>query len=731
MHLPLGTLLQGGKYKIERYISSGGFGCTYEARHVMLNNTVAIKEFFVKDCCNREATTNRIYVATQSKVEIIERLRKKFVEEARAIFGMSHPNIVRVTDIFEENGTVYYVMDYINGSSLASVIEKRGVLGEAEAMGYIKQIASALAYVHSHNRLHLDVKPQNIMIDQSGKAVLIDFGVSKQYDEVNGENTSTLLGCTPGYAPIEQIGNGVVRFYPSADIYALGATLYKALTGVTPVAANLRASGEELPLMPADISLPTRTAVEAAMQINKAHRPQSVAEFLSLLESTDNREQSTDNREQSIDNREQGEDLIDDADVEVTVLPDKRVQRTDNREQRIDNRVQRVNAKAIEEKSEETRALEKETERATAKINDPVAKPKKNRTAWVVAVVVLLGILVGGGLFFAFSGGDSDNGSSNGGNDRLAAHSEEPATTVVIEDTEDEKPIVPAPPVVNTDSIVAARMQAYQDSIDAVNAAREREEQTRLAEQQAAEEAARRERESSSSSVRTFTVEGVEFKMVAVKGGTFQMGATSEQQNTSDDERPVHSVTLSDYYIGETEVTQALWQAVMGSNPSSFTGNSQRPVESVSWNDCQTFISRLNSKTGMNFRLPTEAEWEYAARGGNRSNKTQYSGSSNIDNVAWYYNNSGSTTHPVKGKSPNELGLYDMSGNVWEWCSDWYSSDYYSNSPHNNPQGPSSGSYRVLRGGSWIAYAQYCRVASRYFHGPDFRNYYIGLRLAL
>ena len=455
MHLPLGTLLQGGKYKIERYIGSGGFGCTYEARHVMLNNTVAIKEFFVKDYCNRDATTNRIYVATQSKEEIIERLRKKFVEEARAIFGMSHPNIVRVTDIFEENGTVYYVMDYINGSSLASVIEKHGVLGEAEAMGYIKQIASALAYVHSHNRLHLDVKPQNIMIDQSGKAVLIDFGVSKQYDEVNGENTSTLLGCTPGYAPLEQSGGAVTEFFPATDIYSLGATLYKALTGKTPVAAHLRASNKKLKELhfPEDVSYSTSLAVEHSMQLYVENRPQSVAEFLELLKGY--------------------KDLN-----EETVMPGKL-----------------QNVKAVEVDNEETRALEKETKRATAKINDPVAKPNKNRTAWVVAVVVLLGILVGGGLFFTFSGGDSDNGSSNGGNERLAAHSEEPATTVVIEDTEDEKPIVPAPPVVNTDSIVAARMQAYQDSINAVNAAREREEQTRLAEQQAAEEAARRERE--------------------------------------------------------------------------------------------------------------------------------------------------------------------------------------------------------------------------------------------
>ena len=298
MHLPVGITLQGGKYEIISYISSGGFGCTYKARHAMLNTTVAIKEFFVKDYCNRDASTYSISVATQSKTELIERLSRKFIEEARAIFNMNHPNIVRVTDIFEENGTVYYVMDYIEGCSFASLIADRGRLSEKEALGFICQVADALGYVHSCNRLHLDVKPQNIMIDKSGKAILIDFGVSKQYDEVNGENTSTLLGCTPGYAPIEQSGNGVLRFYPSADIYALGATLYKALSGVTPVAAHLRASGEELDPLPADITPATCEAVEAAMKINKAHRPQSVAEFLKLLE---NGGKSKDERAESKD----------------------------------------------------------------------------------------------------------------------------------------------------------------------------------------------------------------------------------------------------------------------------------------------------------------------------------------------------------------------------------------------------------------------------------------------
>lgn len=225
-----------------------------------------------------------------------------------------------------------------------------------------------------------------------------------------------------------------------------------------------------------------------------------------------------------------------------------------------------------------------------------------------------------------------------------------------------------------------------------------------------------------------FTVNGASFTMKPVEGGTFQMG--SNDSDAGNDEKPVHSVTLSSYYIGETEVTQALWKAVMGSNPSYFKGD-DLPVEQVSWNDIQDFIGKLNQKTGKQFRLPTEAEWEYAARGGKRSNGYKYAGSSNIDSVAWYTNNSGSKTHPVKGKNPNELGLYDMSGNVWEWCQDWYGSDYYGKSSSANPQGPSSGSDRVLRGGSWFNDARRCRVSSRLINDPGYRNYCDGFRLAL
>ena len=220
--------------------------------------------------------------------------------------------------------------------------------------------------------------------------------------------------------------------------------------------------------------------------------------------------------------------------------------------------------------------------------------------------------------------------------------------------------------------------------------------------------------------------EGEAPQMVFVKGGTFLMGSPASEANRGGNEQQ-HTVTLSDYYIGAYEVTQAQWQAVMGSNPSSFKGDNL-PVEQVSYDDIQTFLQKLNAQTGKSYRLPTEAEWEYAARGGNRSKGYKYAGSNSMGSVAWYKGNSGGKTYPVGQKNANELGLYDMSGNVWEWCQDWYGD--YSTSSTNNPTGPTSGSYRVLRGGSWYFDAQFCRVAFRNYNTPGFRNNDGGFRLA-
>lgn len=283
MHLPNNTLLQGGKYKIVRFISSGGFGCTYEAEHILLKKRVAIKEFFVKDFCNRDETTSQISVGITSKTALVNKLKSKFIAEAQSLCSLDHPNIVHVFDVFEENCTAYYVMDYIDGLSLNDLVKNNGPMAEQKAVGYIMQVADALKYVHSQNRLHLDIKPGNIMVDENDKAMLIDFGASKQYDEEGGENTSTLLGKTPGYAPLEQMGNDVVKFFPSTDIYALGATLYKLLTGNTPPSASLLASGETLDAMPSFISEGTRNAIIQSMQTNKMKRPQSIGEFEKLL----------------------------------------------------------------------------------------------------------------------------------------------------------------------------------------------------------------------------------------------------------------------------------------------------------------------------------------------------------------------------------------------------------------------------------------------------------------
>ncbi|GHV21981.1 hypothetical protein FACS189428_3290 [Clostridia bacterium] len=235
---------------------------------------------------------------------------------------------------------------------------------------------------------------------------------------------------------------------------------------------------------------------------------------------------------------------------------------------------------------------------------------------------------------------------------------------------------------------------------------------------------------SGSSSFNNFTAtaNGYTFTMIAVQGGTFTMGCTSEQGGDCyDSEKPAHSVTLSNYYMGKYEVTQGLWKAVMGNNPSSFKGD-DLPVEQVSWLDAQDFIVQLNRLTGKKFRLPTEAEWEYAARGGKNAAETKYSGAYSLDNCGWYSNNSGSKTHPVGTKNPNELGIYDMSGNVWEWCSDWYGS--YSSASQTNPQGPSTGSIRVLRGGCWGSRAQDCRSSDRSCSVPGGRFSY-GFRLAV
>ena len=571
----------GGRYRIERYLASGGFGNTYVATDTRFNGLVAVKEFFMRGTNHRAADHSTVVVSNAANQAGFDAQLDKFRREAQRIFTLRNDHIVHVIDLFDANGTSYYVMDFIDGESLSARV-KQAPLSEAQARDVAGQLLDALDTVHRAGFFHLDVKPGNIMIDHKGHCTLIDFGASKQLSAMERTSLSSSgMAYTPGYAPIEQEGQRTKSIGPWTDLYAVGATLYHLLTGQTPPEVDPDDTGDDGRMFayPAGVSMQMQKAISRLMNPSPRRRPQNVEQA-------------------------------------KTVLAGGKV----------------------------------------AKPHNPSGGRKK---LWFIvgAVAVCLAVAT---IFLLRPSG-----------------SNEPADTAQV-------PSEPAAP----------------------------------------------------DTERTYTVNGVSFKMMPVEGSTFTMGATSEQDNPSDDESPAHEVTLSDFCIGETEVTQALWRAVMGSNPSEFKGNSN-PVESVSWNDCQTFIDRLNAATegqrpeGRSFRLPTEAEWEYAARGGNKSRHTQYAGSSNLSSVAWYSDNSGDKTYPVAKKAPNELGLYDMSGNVWEWCQDWYDENYYGKSPKNDPCNNTEGSLRVVRGGGWLNLAGGYRVADRGGCGPDGSIYYLGLRLAL
>ena len=413
------STLKGGKYRIIKKLGQGGFGITYLAENTLLEGKVAIKEFFFKEYCERDDATCHVTIPTTGNREIVERFKQKFIKEAKTIFRLNHPNIVRIHDVFEENGTAYYVMEYIEGESLGDMVKRRGAIPEAEALDYVQDAASALEYIHSKNINHLDIKPGNLMKrKEDGRIIVIDFGVAKQYAAVISE------GCTPacisyGYSPaVLYRKNGEQSFSPQSDVYALAATLFKLLTGNTPPEA-IEVLCEGLPvaeLQEKHISRPVISAIAMAMK-GRHERTQTIAEFVSNLENRAN------------------------------------------------------------------------------KSKKPVFK-----SGWLWAVVIAVAIV---------------------------------AIWLMVPSQKGESP-----------------KASYSNGI--------------------------------------LTVNDIKYNMVWVEGGTFRMGATSEQGSDA-----AHSVTVSGYYIGKTEVTQALWKAVMGSNPSCFKGD-DLPVEDVSWNDCQEFIEKLN-----------------------------------------------------------------------------------------------------------------------------------------
>lgn len=571
------TILQGGKYTIISILGQGGFGITYLGVQSGLNRKVAIKEFFIREMCKRDDSTNHVTLGTEGSRETVDMYRQKFLKEARSIAQLNHPNIVRIIDVFEENGTAYYVMEYAEGGSLKDKVKENGSLSEAVATRYIIQVAEALDYIHQRNMNHLDVKPGNIMLNEKDETLLIDFGLSKQYDVSSGSQTSsTPIGISDGYAPMEQYKRGGVSvFSPETDIYALGATFFNLLTGVTPPSAS-DVYEDGIPVKELESKGVSRKAIGVicqAMAGRKKDRLKSAQAFINALSKSNKAKTKTNVKDEN-----------------TTVV-------------------------AVHEKH-----------------------GFKKWKMWIGIGIMAVAVAV---IWIGFE---------------------------LISD--------------------------YNDNYITVNGKRYKQ-----------------------LPQKTITVNGVSFDMIWVEAGTFKMGY-ADFAFTS----PLHKVTLTkNYYMGKTEVTQALWEAVMGENPSEDKGAS-KPVHNISWNDCELFLSRLNTLTGLDFRLPTEAEWEYVAQGGNRSCNYLYSGSNNFNEVAWELDRY-TGVHVVAAKKPNELGVYDMSGNVCEYCSDWFDENYYKYSPQIDPTGPINGEIRVKRGGGLLVV--------REAEPPEYVDSRTGLRLVL
>ena len=665
MELKQGTLLQGGKYKIEATLGQGTFGITYlgTARFTIhgglgameVVTKVAIKEFFMREMNVRDRDGKTVEGSSSS---VFTNYRHRFRREAENLAKLDHPNIIRVYDVFDENGTTYYSMEYVEGLTLDAYIQQHHPLPEADAVAILGRVCSALSFMHGQRMLHLDLKPKNIMYSTKGEVFLIDFGLSKQFG-ANGEpESSTTIGAgTPGYAPIEQVKQIKDGTFPATlDIYALGATIYKTLTGQRPPEATdiLNDGFPDGPLVQLHRSPSLIKVIARCMSPMRKDRYQTVADLLRAYPPLAVEDEKTEIKE----------------DTEATILDDVQPVEHPTGGAPVPPPIveKKVSAESNPKKAEpvvEPKVIAKPGPKEIMAIEPskdiarPAASMKSTRTVFLSVLAGLLLVL----LVFGAIARCTNNHSSD-----------------------DTLPLYP--------------LQAA-NKLD-------------------------------------ITVNGVTFTMVRVEGGTFTMGATAEQTGAEGDEKPAHQVTLSDYYIGETEVTQALWEAVMAETPtrrgyswSSFRGlGDNYPAYYISYNDVLSFISKLNSLTGRTFRMPTEAEWEYAARGGNKSKGYRYSGGNTLDNVGWYWDNSDQTTHLVAQKAANELGLYDMSGNVWEWCSDWYGT--YSSSSQTNPTGPSTGSSCVARGGSsWFGSATCCRVAYRNCDLPTARNTYYGVRLAL
>lgn len=673
--LPSGTLLKNGTYRIENILGQGGFGITYLSTHVSLGKNVVIKEFFMQGYSVRN---NDSTIGVQSIGEAeYNSYKERFLDEARMLAKFEgNPNIVDVTDHFEERNTAYFVMPLLKGNNLGQIAKAspNERITEKEAINILKQLSHALIEIHAQGVLHRDIKPENIIITEKGTAVLIDFGAAREFIRQEASKHSVLL--TPGFAPIEQYDLHAQRG-AYTDIYAVGATLYKVLSGKNPPASPAR-SIEQMPepkALNSAVSDRMNAVIMKAMALRPQERFQSVQAMITALSV------------KPVDNEAEIQFIQDETTVFAPPLTPKEEPPVQPRSKAkpvqpsVSDSKKKVTDSRLKQRGDTLFRAGKFSEAAVfykqmleSDPNDVYArrqltecelrlspKPKGRLRKWIWAFLILGGIGTGAAIL-----GDNPQWIKN------LMGAEEPR-------------VINAP------------------------------------------------------------------EMQLVEGGFFQMGVPYYDNTADEDEKPKHSVKISDFYLSKKEISVRQYrtycietQTPMPSPPSGGWVETN-PVVNISRRDALKYCEWLSQKTGSKYRLPTEAEWEFAAKGGNKSRSKLFSGGDNMDEVAWHSRNAGGNPNSTGTRKANELGLYDMSGNVWEWVADLYDANYYKYSPKDNPVcikpketaasknskiGVITPTMGVLRGGSFRSYQHDLRVTDRLYFDENKGKSDFGFRVA-
>jgi len=755
--------LIAGRYLVERELGRGGMGVVYLVKDQKLHGKEVALKLISADLTDSHQGQER------------------FVQEVLAAQELQHANIVRVFHLDEVAGQSFFTMEYVPGRSLREVVEERKRQGQTfslkECAAVLMPVLKALHHAHTQNPpvIHRDIKPDNIIVTgdfPTPQVKVLDFGLAKMLSPSKLTTTAMTMGTAYYMAP-EQV-KGAKDIDQRADLFSVGVVFYEMLTGEVP-SGRFKLPAEMNPELPAKID----DLMDTVLQQHPKDRYASAREFAGALESVvqtadeNARRKEREAAEAEMRKQREAEETVQrQAEAEARRVAQEEARRKAEEEAR--QKVEEAKVKAAEEirrqaeqdakrKGEEEARLKAEAE-AKRKAADETrrrqleaerleeqedarrkaeAESRRRKMFFavggVVAAVLAFVVLYDMGEFrklvdppqVATQQSTSPAISPQTTPQAQAPASKQYSLTIRPEPSDAQVKILNIKPKYQDGIKLEAGQykievsklgyKTLRGTIDVVDrdvvAKAELEKEPEVAQAPAPSP-----RPSVSSKGDTWrdSVTGMEF--VWVPGGCYQMGSNFAPL----DERPVHEVCVDGFWMARNEVTQAEWQRVMGNNPSKFKGD-RNPVEQVSWNDAQEFIGKLNAGGSGRFHLPTEAEWEYAARSGGRNEK--YAGGDDVDRVAWYWGNSGSKTHSVGTKAPNGLGLYDMSGNVWEWCQDLYDESAYSKHSRNNPVVSSGGPGRVIRSGGWEIGPNDVRAAMRYRAGPSYRLSYLGFRL--